>query len=453
MKYFFSLLLVAVSFAQATAQDVKKVQTMFLLGKIEDAKTEIDKVVADPKSVGKPETWYWKSRIYANLYATEATKAKYPNAKSEADEAFKKYVQLDPTFALVKSNGPNGFFDMYSSAFNQGLAEFKAKNWEAAAKAFEGAVYYSDFIFKNKWSSSSAPFDTTSILYAGYSYQNAHIGNEAVKFYTRLAESKANGEGLADAYKFVVDYYTKQKDKANFDKYIAISKDLFPKENWEDFEIQYIDQNLDLREKTDLYDKWDAAGTMSENQYIMFGDEFVNVKHKEADSSIHDKYTRKGIEAFKKAFTKNAQNGLAAYNVGVTYYNFFNEEDDKYANNIRTLQQLNANKPVEKDPKKKVAAEAKFKEQTDAIRKLNLDVEKKAIENADLAIEWLNKAFVVLKDKEKRSTTERSVINKTVDFLANLYQYRANRTRGKDQKASDSFDAKYKEFDALHGKY
>ncbi|MBA5845416.1 hypothetical protein, partial [Escherichia coli] len=68
----------------------------------------------------------------------------------------------------------------------------------------------------------------------------------------------------------------------------------------------------------------------------------------------------KGIEAFKKAFTKNAQNGLAAYNVGVTYYNFFNEEDDKYANNIRTLQQLNANKPVEKDPKKKVAAEAKF---------------------------------------------------------------------------------------------
>ncbi|MFX5692989.1 hypothetical protein ABTE17_20135, partial [Acinetobacter baumannii] len=82
-----------------------------------------------------------------------------------------------------------------------------------------------------------------------------------------------------------------------------------------------------------------------------------------------------------------------------------------------------------------------------------LDVEKKAIENADLAIEWLNKAFVVLKDKEKRSTTERSVINKTVDFLANLYQYRANRTRGKDQKASDSFDAKYKEFDALHGKY
>lgn len=89
MKYFFSLLLAAVSLAQATAQDVKKVQTMFLLGKIEDAKTELDKVVADPKSVGKPDTWYWKSRIYANLYATEATKAFHP-----PDIEFHFYVHL-----------------------------------------------------------------------------------------------------------------------------------------------------------------------------------------------------------------------------------------------------------------------------------------------------------------------------------------------------------------------
>jgi len=453
MKYFLSLLFVAGSFVQVSAQDVKKVQTMFLLGKIEDAKTELDKLATDPKSQGKPETWYWKSRIYANLSATETTKAKYPNAKADADEAFKKYVQLDPSFAVVKANGPNGFFDMYSSAFNQGLVDFKAKNWNGAAKDFEDAVFYSDFIFKNKWSSSSAPFDTTSILYAGYSYQNAQKANEAVKFYTRLAESKANGEGLADAYKFIVDHYTKEKDKVNFDKYIAIGKEVFPKENWEDFEIQYIDQNFSLAEKTDLFDKMDAAGTMSENQYIMFGDEFVNVKHREADSSIHDKYTRKGIEAFKKAFGKNPQNALAAYNVGVTYYNFFNEEDDKYANNIRTLQQMNASKPVEKDPKKKLAADAKFKEQTDGVRKLNAEIEKKAIENADIAIDWLTKSFTILKDKATRTNVEKGVINKSVDFLANLYEFRAKKTRGKDQKASDAFDAKYKEFDALHGKF
>jgi len=41
------------------------------------------------------------------------------------------------------------------------------------------------------------------------------------------------------------------------------------------------------------------------------------------------------------------------------------------------------------------------------------------------------------------------VINKSVDFLANLYAYKRDRMRGKDPKAVDAFDAKYKEFDAL----
>ncbi|MEN9597981.1 MAG: hypothetical protein RL596_292, partial [Bacteroidota bacterium] len=61
--------------------------------------------------------------------------------------------------------------------------------------------------------------------------------------------------------------------------------------------------------------------------------------------------------------------------------------------------------------------------------------------------------FTILKDKATRTNVEKGVINKSVDFLANLYQFRTNKTRGKDQKASDAFDAKYKEFDALHGKF
>jgi len=49
------------------AQDLKKVQTSVLINKWEDAKTEIDKVAAEPKGQAKAETWYYKSRIYAAL--------------------------------------------------------------------------------------------------------------------------------------------------------------------------------------------------------------------------------------------------------------------------------------------------------------------------------------------------------------------------------------------------
>ncbi|TAF53650.1 MAG: hypothetical protein EAZ62_04290, partial [Sphingobacteriia bacterium] len=304
-----------------SAQDLKKVQTAFLLGKTEDAKTEIDKAMADPKAKTNPEAWYWKSRTYAAINKAEALRAKYPNIKAEAKEAFKQYIQLDPGFAQVKSKGPDGFFDMYSVAFNTGIKDFQEKKWPAAGENFGDAVYYSDYMFANKWTNSTAPFDTTALLYAAYAYQNAQQSETACTYYARLAEAKCTGEGFADIYRYLLDANTKKKDKANFDKYLALGKAAYPKENWEDFEIEYIDQNLTLAEKTALYDERDKAGTLTENHYLQFGDVFVNVRHKETDSTIFDKYTDKAAEAFKKAYGMNNQNALAAYNVGIIKYN------------------------------------------------------------------------------------------------------------------------------------
>jgi hypothetical protein len=118
------------------------------------------------------------------------------------------------------------------------------------------------------------------------------------------------------------------------------------------------------------------------------------------------------------------------------------------------MQAINANRPpAYKDPKKKAAADAKFKEQTDAIKKQNADIEKPLMDNLDNSIDWIEKTYTALKDKTDRNKVEKSVISKSVDFLANLYAYKRDRNRGKDLKAYDALDAKYKEFDALHGKF
>ncbi len=454
MKHFIAVLLSIFILNIAVAQDYKKVQTVLLLGKIEEAKVEVEKALADPKTKDKIEGWYWKARINAAIYKNEGLRVKYPTILEDANAAFKKYVELDPSYLLVKEKGAEGFFDMYSTSFGKGIESFKAKNWPDASQAFESAVFYSDYIFKNKWSSSAAIFDTTSILYCGYSYQNAQKMEEAARHYTRLADKRVTGEGFADIYKFLVDHATKTKNKLGFEQYLAIGKEVYPKENWEDFEIDYIDQNYDLTQKSAIYDERNAAGTLTENMYLQFGDVFVNAKHKEGvDSSLHDMYTKKAIDAFVKAYNKNSQNALAAYNAGIIYYNYFNLEDDKYAENIKKLQQINASKPVVKDPKKKAAADAEFKLKVDAIKTANSLVEKNAIENVDIAIEWLTKSYLVLKDKSPRSNTEKSVISKSVDFITNLYSYKMGRVRGKDPKAFDAYEAKYKEFDALHGTF
>ena len=102
MKYFFSLLLSIAIISVATAQDFKKVETNVYLKKFEEAKTEIDKSMADPKNQAKADGYYWKSRIYAALFQNEATRAKYPNAVEDAHAAFQKYAEMDPALAKVK---------------------------------------------------------------------------------------------------------------------------------------------------------------------------------------------------------------------------------------------------------------------------------------------------------------------------------------------------------------
>ncbi len=454
MKKVFLLVILAATIQLVNAQDYKKVQISVTLNKFEDAKVELDKLLADPKAAAKAETYYWKARVNAELAKDAALQAKYPNAMKDADAGFKKYAEMDPAYALVKEKGADGYFTMYSSAYASGIKVFNEKKWEEAAQIFEIANEYINTIIRNKWTNMNIAFDTTAVLYAAYAYHNAQKPDLAAKYYGVLADASLAGDTYLDVYKFLVLHYTTTRNEPMFKKYLAVARTLYPKESWDEFEIDYMDKNMTLEEKTAAFDKEDAAGTLSEMKYLQFGDVFIRAKNSEKlDSAKQQWYTMKAAESFKKAFAKNPQNGVAAYNVGVIHYNAYVEYDDRYAGNIRAMQAINADKVVEKDPKKKAAAEAALKLKLDPIRKANADIEKPLMENLDQSIEWLEKSFTVLRDKTNRTNTEKGVINKDVDFLANLYAYKRDRARGKDNKAFDAFEAKYKEYDALHGKF
>lgn len=459
MKKVLFLALFAVTMQLLNAQDLKKVQTVFILKKFDEAKTEIDKVMADPKLNTKPEALYWKAKIYSTLYKDTTLRAKYPSVTKDAEEALKNYIAADPAFAQVKENGAEPFFDLQNGLFMDGIKAFNKKNWELAASDFKSSVDFSDIMFKNKWANTTMAFDSTSLLYAAYAYQNGGKQAEAIKYYTRLADSKVtsiNGESIEDSYKFIVNYYLNQKDEPNFKKYVAAARESFPKFPADEFEIDYFDNNYSLQQKADLFDKEDAAGTLSEAKYLTFGDIFVHAKEKEKlDSTTGIKYTMKAGEAFKKAYAKNPQNAIAAFNVGIIYYNIYSAYDDKASFNRRAMQAINAanaEKPAEKDPKKKAAAQAALDAKLEPYKKENAELEKPMMENLDVAVEWLEKSYTILKDKPQKSNVEKNITGKSVDFLANLYAYKRDRLKGKDQKAFDLYDAKYKMYDDLHGK-
>jgi hypothetical protein len=451
-------ILLSGSFA-AMSQSYDKVQTNYVLKRYEDAKNEIDNLEKNPKAQNKPSTYVWKAKIYTALYKSDSLRAKYPDAYKAAEDAFDKslqnYAQLKEDTADVR----NISIDLYSTSFNIGLAAFREKKWDEALANFSNSVKYSDIFLPRKWTTLKQEFDTVAILYSGFAAQNAKKADIATKFYIRLIDNKVSnysGESLTDTYKYVLIDFSDSKDSANFYRYYAIAKQAFPKEDWEAYESDFISKNYSLIERVKLYDQKNAAGSLTESQYLEFGDMFFNL-HKEdkdkLDSTQIAELQTKALDAFKHAYEKNNKNAVAAFNVGIIYYTNFLALDDKSRANIKSLREINSNKPVEKDPKKKAAIDAKYKALADPYIKANQALETPTLETVNNSVEWTEKGYNILKDKKAAQAlegVEKNVYNRSVDILAVLYSYKRDKVKTKDPKAYDEYDAKFKLYDGLH---
>ena len=448
-----SVLTILLAMQTLQAQDFDKVKTNLLLGRTDDAKADYDKILTKKANlVGTAAAYYWKSKIYS-AYNKDAVK--YPNAYSESRKALEEYMKAEPSLQLAKDNGQEPFFDIYSKSFKGGVDSFNVKAWKGAAEYFIDVVKYSDIIFSQGWASSKQKFDTTALIYAGYSSQNAGNLEETIFYYKRLVDNKVATPELVDVYRYLLIQLIDKKDKAQFDTYLALSAAAYPNESWVEYGTDFIDKNLSIDEKVAMFDKLVAGGTISELECQMFGDMFMAGKSAEGVSQDNaDKYTSKASEAYKKAYTMNTKNYAAAFNAGISHYNAYAVLDEKVSVNIKALQTINSTKPVApKDPKKKAAFDAFYKAKIDSVRKINTSLEAPIKENVDAAIEWIDKAYNVIKDKEKLERSEKNVALRSVDFLATLYAYKRDKVRGKDQKAYDELDAKFNIYDQLHDKY
>jgi hypothetical protein len=453
MKKWIGVMFLATLMQTAFAQDFKKVETSLLLNNYEAAKTEYEKAVTKKASIETTaEGYYWKSKIYAGLSKDPA--AKYPDAFEKLSKSLEAYIQADPEFKLAIEKGQEPFFEVYIRSFKDGVAAFGEKKWKDAAMNFDRGVVLSDIIFTKGWSSNKQPFDTTTLMYAGYSNQNAGNVETTLKHYTRMIHANLNAADLIDIYKYVLIQYIEQKDKANFEKYYVIAEKAYPQDKWFEFRADYIDRNMTAEEKVASFEAQVAANNITEIECQMYGDMFMAVKNEENVAEAKaNLFLDKAADAYMKAYNMNKQNFAAAFNVGISYYNQYSGLDDQFGNNIRALQQLNSNKPVApKDPKKKLAFDAAFKAQQDSIKKLNLALDAPMKAKADQAIEWIENAFNIIKDKETLTRSEKNVAARSVDFLATLYAAKRDKNRA-NQKVYDELDAKFNKYDQLHDKY
>lgn len=410
------------------------VQLLYSTNKLEDAKKELDKALANPKlkDKDKPSLQLWKLLINSELYASPDLSANYPNANTDAFAALKDYMVLEPSLKTFKEeNFTRGVGLLYSFGFENGRSYFQKEDWENAYKYFAQATEMSDFIMTNGLGAANGSIDTTTILFTGYAAQNAKKTEEAIKNYSRIADLKIAGPEYLDVYRYLIDHYEMSKDEVNYSKYLNYGKELFPGEAdlWSQVEMRHMTANGGLKNVIDIYKKEDAAGTLTEDKLLSFAEAFAQPEKEQIadfDSTQQVELKMLAAEAFGKAFEKNSNNGLYAFNSGVLYYNVFSILDEKYSS---------------------------FRGEGAALKAKRDEVAKEEMVYADKSINWLEKAYNLLKTKTDRTKSETNSLNRTVDYLANIYQWKRDRSRGVNTKDYDAFDAKLKQFENEHDSY
>jgi hypothetical protein len=215
------------------AQTYDEIKQTMMLGQYKKAKEDVDKRMTNAKFAGKPEAYILKSAIYSGL-AADSSKVNTPEGAallSEAEVAFKKYREMDPTMALVKDliykNAPVG---IYSALFNIGYKQYEAKKWTEAFETFKKVDEYSAILIEQKLLNTS--LDTNALILAGITAESSNNKDDAAKYYGRLADHKLSGAGYESIYRFLVTHYFTKKDMANFEKYKAVGKELYPKSDF-----------------------------------------------------------------------------------------------------------------------------------------------------------------------------------------------------------------------------
>jgi hypothetical protein len=461
MKKIIGVLTVMMFVLTSFAQKFDKVKNEILISQFELAKIDYDKILQkNPTLNATPEAIFCETKILSGFLKDSALSIKYPNSFDNMEknlgllmgtEAGNTFLNEQAKEVLYNSTEP--FIQVYNKIRNDGVEKYNQKKFNDAANLFKICIKYSDVFYGRGWIDPKIKSDSLSILFTAICYKEDKNYKDAIPYFERLINEKSMTK-LEGIFGDLIDCLIEIKDKENLNKYIDLAKKEFPiyVEDWNQRSFKFISKHYTNEEKVKLYDEVTAKSSLTDVEYQLYGDMFTAAKIENPNEEI---FFEKANDAYVKMFNLNKKNTAAAINIGINYYNKFNELDEKYSANIKSLQKLNAGKAeaTPKDIKKKNSFEIIFKTQVDSIKILNVNLEAKKKINADASIEWNIVAYDLLKDKVDLERIDKNIIGKAVRMLTVLYDYKKSKEQGKDQKALLDYEEKYKKFDALMDKY
>lgn len=407
------------------AQSVDKAKDLLKANKVPDAKTQIDGALAVEKNQKNPEAWYYKLKIY-NAIAGGPLAAQYPDAREQAFEALKKYVDLDDKkLLLLQIDGYKPVNEIYQGFFQIGANDYNSGKYDSALTNFNGAIETSAYMNAKGW--TKLQLDTTSTLYAGISAEKAGKKDTAAIYYGRLAEAKIdkiNNSNMIDIYKWLVDYYDNtKKDDAMTQKYLAIAEKIFPDDLfWPSTRLEILRAKGN---KDSLFAEYDTIIAHFPKNYLFFFNFGLEMYQYASDtSSGHrppnaDSLTAKAQVMLKKCL----------------------ELQPDYPQAALVLGQISYNQGVDLQAQVK-----KLHGATPDIVKQRTDLRAAMNTKFDEAIPYFEKVDQDLGSKGQLKMEQKSALKDAYDLLITIYETKG--PAGKDK--ADAYTNKYNNVDKDH---
>ncbi len=233
MKRIIFTLLAATGLMTVSGQNLNKIKESITTSKFSEAKTAIETFLNNPKYQKNPELYYLKGKVLSAISMNATERASVPEARMLALDAFKKALEIDKNQSTLYLTVDNykPVFDLYSSGFEEGAAFYNAAKFEEALGTFKNTGVIGDYIFSQGW--GLYKLDTTLTYYMGLSALNAKKEDQAIAYFTKLADANVGGNSdMATPYRYLAKYYFDKKDEANMNKYIDAGLKIFPKDDY-----------------------------------------------------------------------------------------------------------------------------------------------------------------------------------------------------------------------------
>jgi tetratricopeptide (TPR) repeat protein len=321
-KYIFSLAILGSLGAVTAKAQMSNVQSAIIYEKARDfakAKEKIDLASENPSSNTSAKTWFWKGKIYWDLYGLDTLRLLSKDPLSVAVEAFQKCVDIDKGRDFG-DDSENNAIDMlrmtkkykFVETYNNGIAKYNKKEFDAALADFESLIAIS-------------PNDSDVYYKAGLFAEKAGKKEKARTFYRKAFDLGMKKAGI---FSVLASMSKADKDTAQAIKLIQEGRAAFPKDQSliiEELSI-YLSSNQQ-KKALELLDEAIKIDPKNHTLYFAAGKCFEDLK----DLAKAREYYQMAIDAKPDYFD-------ALYNLGAIYFNKAAETQNA-ANKLPTSQQ------------------------------------------------------------------------------------------------------------------